>query len=104
MALATIAIGRSQERCAELGDAEEMPQVRHEGTRFEDVRSEIDVLAGWGLRELQGAVERVRHDAHGDAVHHDRRHDLVGARLHLEDPRYRRVDHAADDTRRGARP
>ncbi len=96
MALTAIASGKSQERCAEPADAEEMPQVRHEGTRFEDVGPEIDVLAGWSLREPQGAVEGVRHDAHGDAVHHDRRHDLVGPRLHLEDPRYGRVDHAAD--------
>ena len=71
------------------------PEVGDQRVVGEHVGAQVE-FCPLRLGELERPVQRPGHEADGDAVHHDRRHDLVRAGLHLEDRRDRRVDHAAE--------
>ncbi len=78
-------------------DAEQVPEVRDHRRVGERVGAQVHVESATDVLVPQRATDHPGHEARRDAVHHDRRHDLVGPGLHLEDRRDGRPDHAAED-------
>jgi hypothetical protein len=90
---------RQEEQPRQVGpgrDAEVLPDVADESPFGELIGAQVDVLTRRRVRELQREVDGPRHEADGDLVHHDRGHDLVGARLHLQDGRDGGPHHASE--------